>query len=79
MIEKFDNALHAHDDILLFNEDFDKVTFVANQRDILAVDLDEINLDNDSKFDDDDPHTFTYVRRLAWRNKFEKPKTLKER
>ena len=27
MLKKFDNALHSNDDILFFNEDFDKVTF----------------------------------------------------
>ena len=34
-----DNALHANDDILFYNEDFDKAIFVTNQRHILAVDL----------------------------------------
>ena len=28
--EKLDNALHTNDDILFYNEDFDKVTFIAN-------------------------------------------------
>ena len=39
MLEKLNNALHANDDILFYNADFDKVTFIANQRHILAVDL----------------------------------------
>ena len=30
MLRKFDNALHATDEILLYKEDFDKVTFIAN-------------------------------------------------
>ena len=46
MLEKFDNALHANDDILFYNEDFDKVTFIANQKHTLATDLDKINLKN---------------------------------
>ena len=29
MIEKLDNALHANDDRLVHNEDFDKITFIA--------------------------------------------------
>ena len=29
MIEKLDNALHANDDRLFHNEDFDKITFIA--------------------------------------------------
>ena len=30
MLEKFDNGLHANDVMLFFNEDFKKVTLVAN-------------------------------------------------
>ena len=45
MLEKFDNALCNNDDILFYNEDFDKVTFIANQGHILSVDLDKVNLD----------------------------------
>ena len=55
MIERFHDALRANDDILFFNKDFHKVTFFANQVDILAVDLDKINLDDDNSFDEDDP------------------------
>ena len=51
--------------IYLFNEDFNKVTFTASQRHILALDLDE-----------DDPDTVIHVRLLAWCNKFEKHKAL---
>ena len=48
MLEKFDSALHTNDDILFYNDDFDKVKFIANQRNIFAVDFDKINLDNDN-------------------------------
>ena len=77
MLEKFDNALHANDDILSYNKNFDKVTFIANQRHTLAVVLDKINLDND--FDEDDPNTVIHVRPLACHSKFEKCKALKKR
>ena len=53
--------MHAND-ILFYNEDFNKVTFIANQEHILAVDLDEINLDNDINFDEDDPDRIILVR-----------------
>ena len=53
--------MHAND-ILFYNEDFNKVTFIANQEHILAVDLDEINLDNDINFDEDDPDSIILVR-----------------
>ena len=79
MLRKFDKVLLAADKILVFNEDFNKVTFIANQRHILAVDLDKINLDNDKKFAEDDPDTVIHVRPLAWHSKFEKCKALKKR
>ena len=31
-LKELDNALHANDDILFFNKDFDKITFIACQR-----------------------------------------------
>ena len=64
--------------ILFFNDDFIKVTFFANQRHILAVDLDKINLDNDD-FDEDDCDIIIHVRLLVWHRKFEKSKALKKR
>ena len=45
MFEKFHSALLANDDIIFFNEDFNKVTFSAKQIHILAKDIDKINLD----------------------------------
>ena len=39
---------------------------------ILAVYLDEINLDEDNNFDEDDRDTIIHVRLLAWLNKIEK-------
>ena len=76
MLEKLDNVLHADDDILFYNKDFDKVTFISCQRYILTVDLDKINLDNDNNFDEDDPDTIIYVRLLAWWTKFKNRKAL---
>ena len=75
MLEQFDKALLVNDDILFFNEDFNKVTFIANERHILAADLDKINLDNDNNFDEDDPYTIN-ARLLAWQSKFDKCKAL---
>ena len=61
IFNKLDNALHANDDTLFYDEDFDKVTFIANQRHILVVDIDKNNLDNDNNFDEDDLDTITHV------------------
>ena len=65
MLEKCDNSLHANDDILFYNEDFNKVTFIANKRHILAVELDKITVDNDNSFCDDAPANIIHVRLLA--------------
>ena len=81
MLENLDNALHANDDdILFYNEDFDEVTFIANQRHILAVDLYKIILDNDNNnnsFYEDDPD-IVHVRLLTWCSKCKKRKALKK-
>ena len=37
MLEKLDNPLHANDDVLFYNDDLYKVTFIANKINILAV------------------------------------------
>ena len=55
MVKKVDNALHANDDILFFNEDLDKVTFIANQGLIFEVHFDKIDLDNDNSLGEDNP------------------------
>ena len=79
MLEKLGNALHANDNILFYHEDFYKVTFIANERNILAVDLNKINLDNDNDFDEDDPNTHNniHVKVLPWHSKFKNRKALK--
>ena len=79
MLEKFNKALLTNDDILFFNEVFNKVTFNANQRHIVAVDLDKINLVNDNNFDENDPGIIIHVRLLVWHSQFKKCKALKNR
>ena len=76
IIEKFHDALLAYDDILLFDEDFSKVTFLLIRWVFLVQHLDKTDLDNDNSFYKNDPDTF--VRFLVWRNKFEKRKALKK-
>ena len=60
MLEKLDNALHANDYILFYSEHLDKVTFTANQRHILAVNLDKVNPEDDNSLDEDDSHTIIH-------------------
>ena len=50
MLGKFHDALLAKDDMLFSDEDFSKVTFSANEMDVLSVDLNKINLDDDNNF-----------------------------
>ena len=70
MLEKLDDALHANNDILFCNEDFYKVTFIANEGRVVAVDLDKINLDNDNNFYEDDSDAIIHARLLSWRSNF---------
>ena len=42
-----------------------KVIFIANQRHILAEDLDKINLDKDNSFYEDDPDIIIHIKLLA--------------
>ena len=79
MLEEFDKDLLANDCILFFNEDFNKVPYIANQKHIPAVDLDKINLDSDNNFDEDDPDFIIHARLLVWHSKVEKCKALKKR
>ena len=80
MLEKIDNA-YANDNILFDNEDFDKVTFIAFQRPILACQrhIYKINVDNDNNFGGNDSDTIIYVIVLALRSKFKKRKAHKKR
>ena len=79
MLEKLDNALHANDEILFYNEYFDKVTFIACQGNILDANLDKINSDNDNNLDKDDPVTIIHVGPLALCSKFEKRRAIQKR
>ena len=73
MLEKFDNTLHAKDDILFCNEGLDKVTFIANQRHVLVV-----VLQNDNNFYEDDPDNIIHIKLLAGCSKFRKCKAIKK-
>ena len=77
MLQKSDNALFANGDILFYNEDFDKVTIIFNERHILAVDLHGINLDKDENFYEEGFDNIAHVRLLACRSK--KHEALKKR
>ena len=56
---KMVNALHANKNILFYNKDFNKVIFIANQKHILAVDLEKVSLNN---FDEDDLDRIIHIR-----------------
>ena len=74
IIKNLVTALHTHENILYFDEDFGNVVFKCNEIGILNTDLDNINLDN--SFYEDDPGTVIHVRILALHIKFEKRKEL---
>ena len=72
----FHNPFFANNDILFFNENFNKVSIFATH---LPVDLIKIILGEDNHFNEHDPDTIIHVKTLAWCNKFEKGKALKKR
>ena len=78
MLQKSGKPMHANNDMVFYNEDSDKVTFITNQRHILAVDLDKSDLD-DNNFDEDDPDTIIDVKLLAWQSKFKHVKPFKNK
>ena len=43
-----------------------------------AGDVNNINLDDDDAFDEDEAETLNYVRIIAWRNRFKQRKTYKK-
>ena len=63
--------------IRLFNEDFNKFTFFANEMDIFSVDLDKTNLDDDKSFDKYNPEITINVRLLVWVINLKNEKRLK--
>ena len=55
MINEFSTALYVDKNILYFKEEFGNVVFSCNEKDLLNIDLNNINLDNN--FDEDDTDT----------------------
>ena len=55
MINEFSTALYVDKNILYFKEEFGNVVFSCNEKGLLNIDLNNINLDNN--FDEDDTDT----------------------
>ena len=55
MINEFSTALYVDKNILYFKEEFGNVVFSCNEKGLLKIDLNNINLDNN--FDEDDTDT----------------------
>ena len=73
MLENFDNALLANDDMLFSNEYFNNSPLLLIKYKFLLQIL--INVHNNNNFYEDDPDTIIHVRLLVWCSKFEKRKT----
>ena len=76
MIKKLFTTLHADENIFYFNKDSGNVVFNCNEMGTLTIDPNNISLDNN--FDEDNPDTIIFIRRLARHIKFGKPKALKK-
>ena len=62
MIKKLYTALYADENILYFNKNSGDAAFSYNKMGVLSIDVNKINLDNNS--DEDDPDTI--IRLLTW-------------
>ena len=69
MIKNLLTALYTDDDMLFFNEDSDDFIVFCNERGILSVYHNKINLD-DINYDVDDVDAIIHIRLLAWQIKF---------
>ena len=68
IIKKKLTALHGDENILYFIEDSGNVIFNCDERGILNIVLNIVNLD--SNLDEDDPDIMILIRLLAWDIKF---------
>ena len=82
MLEMFHEMLeifhHTNDEIIIFDEDFSKVTYFANGIGIVDVDVNKINFEHDKYFYENGPEFIVLVRLLDWCNKFENHKAFKK-
>ena len=78
MIKKLHNALLADGHMLFIHDDSGDITFSSNEMDILSVDLNNININVDVNFEDDDSETIIYVRLMAWCNRLKQHKAFKK-
>ena len=63
--------------IYFFDEDFGNVTFSSDEMGILSIDLNNINLD-DGSFYEDDCDIIIHVTLIAWHNKRKSAQHLKK-
>ena len=69
-------ALHADDSLISFDQNSSDAIFSCNEKVILFMDPNNINLDN-TNYDEDDPETIIHARVLTWHIKFVNTKLLK--
>ena len=65
MIKKPHNALLTDGHMLFIHDDSVDITFSSDEMDILSVDLNNININIDVNFEDDDSEIIIYVRLMA--------------
>ena len=78
MIKKLFTALFADENILCFHKDSGDAVSFCNEKGILSIDLNNINLDN-TNHNEDNLENIIHIKVLAWHIKFEKRKVLKKK
>ena len=68
--------MYADENIIYFNEGSGDAIFDYNERGIVNINLNNINLDDN--FDEEDPNTIILIRSLTWHTTFGKRKELKK-
>ena len=78
MAEKLDNPVISNDDIFFVDVYSSIITFRSNDRGFDTIDLNDINID-DNSFDKEDPEASFHVTFMAWSNRFKQHKTCKKK
>ena len=78
MLEKLNDVAFSNDNIDCDDIDFDIVTFFNDDVGRNAIDLNNINLDDDN-FNDDVPTNIVLIRLMACCNRFKQQKACKKR
>ena len=77
MFEKLDNSVVSNVDIFFDDVDSNIVTFLSDNMGVNTIDINNINVDDDT-LDKDDPETINNCRIITWFNRLKRRKPCKK-